>query len=50
MEALLQHNTRLQLDSEEHQALKGGYNALLNRSESQHWPLIKINFIYMFQV
>ncbi|XP_008306561.1 protein CIP2A [Cynoglossus semilaevis] len=31
MEALLQHNTRLQLDSEEHQALKGGYNALLNR-------------------
>ncbi|XP_072234736.1 protein CIP2A isoform X2 [Leuresthes tenuis] len=31
MEELLQHNTRLQMDSEEHQALKGAYNALLNR-------------------
>ncbi|XP_069368512.1 protein CIP2A isoform X2 [Paralichthys olivaceus] len=31
MEELLQHNARLQQDSEEHQALKGGYNALLNR-------------------
>ncbi|XP_037549772.1 protein CIP2A [Nematolebias whitei] len=31
MEELLQHNTRLQKDSEEHQALKGAYNALLSR-------------------
>ncbi|XP_051249323.1 protein CIP2A [Dicentrarchus labrax] len=31
MEELLQHNARLQQDSEEHQALKGAYNALLNR-------------------
>lgn len=31
MEELLQHNGRLQRDSEEHQALKGAYNALLNR-------------------
>uniref|UniRef100_A0A8C4EVY7 CIP2A N-terminal domain-containing protein n=1 Tax=Dicentrarchus labrax TaxID=13489 RepID=A0A8C4EVY7_DICLA len=35
MEELLQHNARLQQDSEEHQALKGAYNALLNRSESE---------------
>lgn len=35
MEELLQHNTRLQQDSEEHQALKGAYNALLNRSEEK---------------
>lgn len=34
---LLQHNARLQQDSESHQVLKGGYNALLNRSEAgQH--------------
>lgn len=32
MEELLQHNARLQRDSEEHQALKGAYNTLLNRS------------------
>ncbi|XP_053715076.1 protein CIP2A [Synchiropus splendidus] len=31
MEELLQHNARLQRDSEEHQALKGAYNASLNR-------------------
>ncbi|XP_063340583.1 protein CIP2A [Pelmatolapia mariae] len=31
MEELLQHNSRLQQDSEEHQALKGAYNTLLNR-------------------
>ncbi|XP_047193894.1 protein CIP2A [Hippoglossus stenolepis] len=31
MEELLQHNARLQQDTEEHQGLKGGYNALLNR-------------------
>uniref|UniRef100_UPI0037E91152 protein CIP2A n=1 Tax=Semicossyphus pulcher TaxID=241346 RepID=UPI0037E91152 len=31
MEELLQHNARLQQDSEEHQALKGSYNALLSR-------------------
>ncbi|TNM96157.1 hypothetical protein fugu_015818 [Takifugu bimaculatus] len=31
MEELLQHNARLQRDSEEHQALKGAYNSLLNR-------------------
>ncbi|XP_014867817.1 PREDICTED: protein CIP2A [Poecilia mexicana] len=31
MEELLQHNARLQRDSEEHQTLKGAYNALLNR-------------------
>lgn len=35
MEELLQHNARLQQDSEEHQALKGAYNALLNRSEAE---------------
>ncbi|KAM4543691.1 protein CIP2A isoform 1-T1 [Fundulus diaphanus] len=36
MEELLQHNARLQRDSEEHQTLKGAYNALLNRfSESE---------------
>lgn len=34
MEELLQHNARLQRDSEEHQALKGAYNALLSRSEA----------------
>lgn len=33
MKELLQHNTRLQRDSEEHQVLKGAYNTLLNRSE-----------------
>lgn len=33
MEELLQHNARLQRDSEEHQALKGAYNTLLNRSD-----------------
>lgn len=32
LEKLLQHNARLQRDSEEHQALKGAYNSLLNRS------------------
>uniref|UniRef100_A0AAQ5X3S9 CIP2A N-terminal domain-containing protein n=1 Tax=Amphiprion ocellaris TaxID=80972 RepID=A0AAQ5X3S9_AMPOC len=32
MEELLQHNARLQRDSEDHQALKGAYNSLLNRS------------------
>ncbi|XP_054478981.1 protein CIP2A [Anoplopoma fimbria] len=31
IEELLQHNARLQQDSEKHQALKGVYNALLNR-------------------
>ncbi|XP_010752908.3 protein CIP2A [Larimichthys crocea] len=31
IEELLQHNTRLQHDSEEHQVLKGAYNALLSR-------------------
>ncbi|XP_019745103.1 protein CIP2A isoform X1 [Hippocampus comes] len=30
-EELLQHNARLQLDSEEHQTLKGAYNSLLHR-------------------
>ncbi|XP_026220160.1 protein CIP2A [Anabas testudineus] len=53
MEELLQHNARLQKDSEEHQALKGVYNVLLNRfSESErmlkelqvaHISLIKQN-------
>lgn len=37
MEELLQHNSRLQRDSEEHQALKGAYNTLLNRSEALWW-------------
>ncbi|XP_056155685.1 protein CIP2A [Lampris incognitus] len=31
IEELLQHNARLQQDSQEHQALKGAYNTLLNR-------------------
>lgn len=31
---LLQHNARLQADSQEHQSLKGSYNQLLNRSHS----------------
>ncbi|KAK6299593.1 hypothetical protein J4Q44_G00296260 [Coregonus suidteri] len=31
IEELLQHNARLQADSQEHQALKGSYNQLLNR-------------------
>uniref|UniRef100_UPI003AAF79C7 protein CIP2A n=1 Tax=Centroberyx gerrardi TaxID=166262 RepID=UPI003AAF79C7 len=31
MEELLQHNARLQQDSQEHQGLKGAYNTLLNR-------------------
>lgn len=35
MEELLQHNGRLQRDSEEHQTLKGAYNALLNRSGAE---------------
>lgn len=39
MEELLQHNARLQKDSEEHQALKGAYNALLNRSEADRLEL-----------
>uniref|UniRef100_A0A3B3TV87 Cellular inhibitor of PP2A n=1 Tax=Poecilia latipinna TaxID=48699 RepID=A0A3B3TV87_9TELE len=38
MEELLQHNARLQRDSEEHQTLKGAYNALLNRSEAKLHP------------
>lgn len=39
MEELLQHNARLQQDSEEHQALRGAYNALLNRSEAEMWTI-----------
>lgn len=39
MEELLQHNARLQQDSEEHQALKGAYNTLLNRSETERQQL-----------
>uniref|UniRef100_A0A3B3VA72 Cellular inhibitor of PP2A n=1 Tax=Poecilia latipinna TaxID=48699 RepID=A0A3B3VA72_9TELE len=35
MEELLQHNARLQRDSEEHQTLKGAYNALLNFTETE---------------
>ncbi|KAJ8413150.1 hypothetical protein AAFF_G00091460 [Aldrovandia affinis] len=31
IEHLLQHNTRLQADSQEHQSLKGSYNELLHR-------------------
>ncbi|XP_068437946.1 protein CIP2A [Clinocottus analis] len=31
IEQLVRHNGRLQLDSEQHQSLKGAYNALLNR-------------------
>ncbi|KAJ8279310.1 hypothetical protein COCON_G00063760 [Conger conger] len=31
IEQLLQHNTRLQTDSQEHQSLKGSYNELLHR-------------------
>ncbi|XP_056290606.1 protein CIP2A isoform X2 [Pseudoliparis swirei] len=31
IEELLQHNARLQHDSDQHQSLKGAYNALLNR-------------------
>uniref|UniRef100_A0A8C7UYC3 Cellular inhibitor of PP2A n=1 Tax=Oryzias sinensis TaxID=183150 RepID=A0A8C7UYC3_9TELE len=33
MGELLQHNSRLQRDSEEHQALKGAYNSLFNETE-----------------
>ncbi|KAL1006558.1 hypothetical protein UPYG_G00073790 [Umbra pygmaea] len=37
MAELLQHNARLQADSEQHQSLKGSYNQLLNRfNESEH--------------
>lgn len=43
MEELLQHNTRLQRDSEEHQALKGAYNTLLNRSELRRKKEITTN-------
>uniref|UniRef100_A0A3P8S8Z1 Cellular inhibitor of PP2A n=1 Tax=Amphiprion percula TaxID=161767 RepID=A0A3P8S8Z1_AMPPE len=51
MEELLQHNARLQRDSEDHQALKGAYNSLLNRSterllkelQSAHISLTKQN-------
>ncbi|XP_071370198.1 protein CIP2A [Centroberyx affinis] len=35
MEELLQHNARLQQDSQEHQGLKGAYNTLLSRSDRQ---------------
>uniref|UniRef100_M4A743 Cellular inhibitor of PP2A n=1 Tax=Xiphophorus maculatus TaxID=8083 RepID=M4A743_XIPMA len=35
MKELLQHNARLQRDSEEHQTLKGAYNALLNFNETE---------------
>uniref|UniRef100_H2LD82 Cellular inhibitor of PP2A n=1 Tax=Oryzias latipes TaxID=8090 RepID=H2LD82_ORYLA len=35
MGELLQHNSRLQRDSEEHQALKGAYNSLLNFNETE---------------
>lgn len=31
MKEILQHNARLQADSQEHEALKGSYNQLLNR-------------------
>uniref|UniRef100_A0A8C7D2D4 Cellular inhibitor of PP2A n=1 Tax=Oncorhynchus kisutch TaxID=8019 RepID=A0A8C7D2D4_ONCKI len=33
IEELLQHNARLQADSQEHQSLKGSYNQLFNESE-----------------
>lgn len=36
---LLQHNGRLQQDSEEHQVLRGAYNALLNRSSESERQL-----------
>ncbi|XP_068160632.1 protein CIP2A isoform X2 [Antennarius striatus] len=39
MEELLQHNNKLQRDSEEHQALKGAYNALLSRLGDTEWML-----------
>uniref|UniRef100_A0A8C7CJ87 Cellular inhibitor of PP2A n=1 Tax=Oncorhynchus kisutch TaxID=8019 RepID=A0A8C7CJ87_ONCKI len=35
IEELLQHNARLQADSQEHQSLKGSYNQLFNESERQ---------------
>ncbi|KAM9337139.1 protein CIP2A [Symphorus nematophorus] len=40
-EELLQHNARLQQESEEHQALKGAYNALLDRFNKQNETLRK---------
>uniref|UniRef100_A0AAQ5Y318 CIP2A N-terminal domain-containing protein n=1 Tax=Amphiprion ocellaris TaxID=80972 RepID=A0AAQ5Y318_AMPOC len=50
MEELLQHNARLQRDSEDHQALKGAYNSLFNETErllkelqSAHISLTKQN-------
>lgn len=41
MKELLQHNARLQRDSEEHQVLKGAYNTLLNRSEPRRFWMQK---------
>uniref|UniRef100_A0A087XBF3 Cellular inhibitor of PP2A n=1 Tax=Poecilia formosa TaxID=48698 RepID=A0A087XBF3_POEFO len=41
MEELLQHNARLQRDSEEHQTLKGAYNALLNSRFTETERLLK---------
>uniref|UniRef100_A0A673CF04 Cell proliferation regulating inhibitor of protein phosphatase 2A n=1 Tax=Sphaeramia orbicularis TaxID=375764 RepID=A0A673CF04_9TELE len=50
MEELLQHNTRLQKDSEEHQALKGAYNALLNRSENNLVRIFKILVVTKYKM
>lgn len=46
MAELLQHNAKLQKDSEEHQALKGAYNALLHRSEAAWIQQICLNLVY----
>ncbi|KAK2859862.1 hypothetical protein Q5P01_004482 [Channa striata] len=47
MEELLQHNARLQKDSEEHQALKGAYNALLNRFNESERLLKELQVAHM---
>uniref|UniRef100_A0A8C7D2J1 Cellular inhibitor of PP2A n=1 Tax=Oncorhynchus kisutch TaxID=8019 RepID=A0A8C7D2J1_ONCKI len=43
IEELLQHNARLQADSQEHQSLKGSYNQLLNRFNESERLLKELN-------
>ncbi|XP_038133592.1 protein CIP2A homolog isoform X2 [Cyprinodon tularosa] len=47
MKLLLQHKDRLQKDSEEHQVLKGAYNALLNRFNETERLLKEVQAAHM---
>ncbi|XP_038160360.1 protein CIP2A homolog [Cyprinodon tularosa] len=47
MKLLLQHKDRLQKGSEEHQVLKGAYNALLNRFNETERLLKEVQAAHM---